>query len=499
MASAHVEQQLKASGVAQVIVVMKQSLAYGMGAAPAGEVAASATRLQPHFAASERSQLASLARLARSLDAANQPAALTRRVGRPDPNPVRVYPNLGVMLGTCTREGLAALQADPDVSSVSGTPEISLIRPSAAKTARLDAAVTWGIDALRVPDLWATGLTGQGIRVAHLDTGVDGQHPALKRAIAEFAEFDFTGRRVSPTPAAHDSGDHGTHTAGTIAGRPVRGSQIGVAFEADLVSALVIEGGDVVARVLGGMDWAVEQRVQILSMSLGFRGWWEDFVQILAILRARNILPVIAVGNEGVATSRSPGNYLEALSVGAVDVHQQVPLFSSSQLFDRDDPLVPDLVAPGVDIISAQPGNRYQSMDGTSMATPHIAGLAALLWQAKPDAGAAAIEEALFGACSLPATIDADRGHRGMPNGAAAYTALTGLPVQPRRVVVAPGAGAVRKTRKAKATKKAVKKAVKKTAAKKVAKKVAKGRGATAKATGRVAKRRGARKRVGGR
>ena len=103
--------------------------------------------------------------------------------------------------------------------------------------------------------------------------------------------------------------------------------------------------------------------------------------------RAQGILPLFAVGNEGPGTSRSPGNYVEALSVGATDRDDDVALFSSSQRFDRQsDLIVPDLVAPGVSVISARPGGGSQSMDGTSMATPHTAGLAALLLEAKPDA-----------------------------------------------------------------------------------------------------------------
>ena len=143
-------------------------------------------------------------------------------------------------------------------------------------------------------------------------------------------------------------------------------------------SAIVIEGGEVVARVLGGMDWALSQGAQVLSMSLGFRGWWEDFIPIIQILRSQNVLPIIAVGNENAGTSRSPGNYPDVLSVGAHDKNRTVAPFSSSQRFKRDnEPIVPDLVAPGVDVISARPGGGYQSMDGSSMATPHVAGLAA--------------------------------------------------------------------------------------------------------------------------
>jgi subtilisin len=173
------------------------------------------------------------------------------------------------------------------------------------------------------------------------------------------------------------------------------------------------------------MDWAVGKGVKILSMSLGFRGWWQDFLPLTQVLRRRNILPVFAVGNEGPGTSRSPGNYWQALSVGAFDKKREVADFSSSQRFIRKkDPIVPDLVAPGVDIISARPGGGYQSMDGTSMATPHIAGLAALLWEAKPKATEDQIERAIFKSCQLEPGMDPERSSRGIPNGPRALAAL---------------------------------------------------------------------------
>jgi subtilisin family serine protease len=261
--------------------------------------------------------------------------------------------------------------------------------------------------------------------VGHLDTGVDGTHPALKKAIARFAEFDDLGQEVLPTPRPFDSEDHGTHTAATIAGHPVRGRHIGVAPGSRLASAIVIEGGNVVARVLGGMDWAVGHNVRILSMSLGFPGWVDDFLALTRLLREKNILPVFAVGNEGPGTSRSPGNYPETLSVGAHDVDADVAEFSSSQRFSRKrDPVVPDLLAPGVGVISARPGGGYQSMDGTSMATPHVAGLAALLIEAKPTASAAEVERAIFGSCVRPPGMDRERGNRGVPDAKRALALL---------------------------------------------------------------------------
>jgi subtilisin family serine protease len=215
----------------------------------------------------------------------------------------------------------------------------------------------------------------------------------------------------------------------------------------------VIEGGNVIARILGGMDWSITQNVRVLSMSLGLRGFFDDFLVVTQILRSKNILPVFAVGNEGPATSRSPGNYAEALSVGACDKNKRIGTFSSSQRFVRsDDPLVPDLVGPGVDITSAKPGGGFQVMSGTSMATPHIAGLAALLFEAKPTATANEVETALLNSCEL-GSISRERANRGFPDGVRALAALIGTPVGG-----------------SKATKTSSKKTAKKTSGKKTAK-----------------------------
>jgi subtilisin len=413
-----ISQDLDATGVAQVIVVLKEpptpaAIGAAAGAALGGPMLPAPLRgLERYFRHSELSQDSALA--ASSLTAATAVAP-----------PVRYYPNLGVALGTVDRAGLAALRSDPAVASVQGAPKLSLIAPERVADAKLTVSRTWGISALKAPELWAKGFTGKGILVGHLDTGVDANHPALKDAVATFAEFDLLGFEVTPAPAAHDGGEHGTHTAATIAGRPVQGRNVGMAPEAKLASALVIEGGNAVARVLGGMDWAVGQRVNVLSMSLGFRGWWEDFIPITRILRRRQVLPVFAVGNEGPGTSRSPGNYPQALSVGAMDRNHTVAWFSSSQEFvRRTAPLVPDLIGPGVGVTSAKPGGGWQDMDGTSMATPHIAGLAALLMQARPNATIRRIEQAIFRSSTLEPTMPHDRANRGLPDGLKALALL---------------------------------------------------------------------------
>lgn len=328
----------------------------------------------------------------------------------------RIFPNLGVMLGSIDQTGLSSLRHNPDVADVLLAPKFSLIRPVDVKPASgaLAASASWGIKRLKADVLHDNGITGKGVIVGHLDTGYDGKHPALKPALHAFAQFDQFGFEVSPTPDAFDSDEHGTHTAGTIGGRTVGGTSIGVAPGCTIASAMVIEGGDVIARILGGMDWALGQQCRILSMSLGLRGFVNDFLTLTQLLRQKGVLPVFAVGNEGPGTSRSPGNYDETLSVGAMAKNERVANFSSSQRFARWS--VPDIVAPGVDILSAMPGGGYQTMSGSSMATPHIAGLAALLFEAVPSASVDQIEQAIFTSCTQLPSDPIDRQNHGVPD-----------------------------------------------------------------------------------
>lgn len=344
----------------------------------------------------------------------------------PDELPAaRVFPHLGVVYGTVEPAGLTALRASPSVRAVKPAAQLSLIRPVAAAVPSEPRGTGWGVAHLRAPELWAQGWTGAGVRVAHLDTGVDPTHPCLDGAVVEFAEFDHTGRRVAGATARDGDHDgHGTHTAATIAGREVDGVRVGVAPGAELCSALVIEGGDITARILGGMDWAIGVGARVLSMSLGIRGLVNSFLDVVAILRDNGVLPVVAIGNEGPGTSRSPGNYPTALSVGAHDRDGVIAGFSSSQRFQRrHHPLTPDVVAPGVDVVSAGPGGGWQTLSGTSMATPHVAGLAALLMQAHPDAGVDAVERAILESADL-GEMPAERANRGAVNGLRALDLL---------------------------------------------------------------------------
>jgi subtilisin len=417
MPTSAIDETVAAIGFAKVIVSLKSTAVTGLAAT-------TETNIENHFMIPDKMQAETLAASAVMLASRK-----FKQTESPASRRVRVYQHLGLAVGYVDASGLASLEADPKVANVAKAPELSLIRPVVAEAAKLTAGTSWGIRRLKADRLWAAGFKGNGALVGHLDTGVDASHPALNGAIGAYAEFDMAGDQV-PNAKPSDSGEHGTHTAGTIVGRVGLKGSFGMAPEAKLASAMVIEGGQVVERILAGMDWVISQGVRIMSMSLGLRGYTPAFQAVIDALRAANVLPIIAAGNEGPNTSRSPGNYANVLSIGAIDDHDQIPDFSSSEQFNRpDNPLTPDVVAPGVAILSCVPGGGYKTMDGTSMATPHIAGLAALLLSAKPAATADELEQAIRGSCSLPAGMLQARGNLGVPDAEKAFALLTGSPL----------------------------------------------------------------------
>lgn len=343
--------------------------------------------------------------------------------GSVPPSPkVRVFPILGVALGYMNYAGAQALLATPAVKSILRAEFPNLVRPVQVRASQALDEVSWGVQRLRAPMLWDQGIKGAGVLVGHVDTGVDGNHAALNGAIRFFTQFDLNGDEVAGTNA-FDSDDHGTHTAGTIVGRPGPHGSFGMAPEAQLASALVIEGGKVIDRILGGMEWAAQKGAQILSASLGLPGQSPVFEVLVSNLRKRNILPVFAVGNDGPGTSRYPGNYGNVVSVGACEIDDDVAVFSSSQRFLNPTRFVPHIVAPGVDVQSCVPGG-FASMSGSSMATPHVAGLAALLLSAHPGASAEDLEASIRGSAKLSGSMVPQRAGFGIPDAPRALAIL---------------------------------------------------------------------------
>ena len=241
---------------------------------------------------------------------------------------------------------------------------------------------------------WAEGLKGEGTKVAVLDTGADAEHPDLQGRIV--ASQDFTG---SAGGALSDRHGHGTHTASTVGGSGAAsdGAKKGVAPETQLLIGKVLgdNGGGSDSMIIGGMEWAVAQGADVVSMSLGSNATpaaCDDPMSSAAqeLASTSSSLFVIAAGNTGSAnnTVSAPGCAPAVLTVGAVD-RQDVPAwFSSRGPTAIDHTLKPEISAPGVGISAARSGGRgdnaYAAMSGTSMATPHVAGAAAIVKQAHP-------------------------------------------------------------------------------------------------------------------
>ena len=202
-----------------------------------------------------------------------------------------------------TAKTLPALAAHPDVVAILPNQKIHPIQPKEVDYEALSKAeskdgLTWGLKKLGIPKLWEK-TKGKHINVAVLDTGVHGDHPGLAGRVEKFLVVDPLGRRIEANPS-FDSGQHGTHVCGTIAGgKTDDGVSIGVAPEANLFAAGVLVGDATLRTLIEGMSWAIENGADIINMSLGFTYYEPKFVEIFEILIQQfGVLPVVAVGNE---------------------------------------------------------------------------------------------------------------------------------------------------------------------------------------------------------
>jgi subtilisin len=320
-----------------------------------------------------------------------------------DEEPFKFFPLLGIYAGYMDKQGVKNTE-EKAAKVYDAAARISLIRPVFIRAAESAGDRTWGLEKIRAPELWNQGLSGNGVDVGIIDTGVDPRHETLRGRVKKWIDTDNNGDIIQdsrpPEDAAYDDDDHGTHTAGTVAGGLANGMAIGVAPKCNLHVVKAIEGGRALLRVLTGMQWCLEQKVRVLSMSLGFP-WYDEFLlDVSQRIRDNGAVFICAIGNEGPGTFRIPGAYAPPLAIGATDSNDRVAPFSSSSIFNRpNDPIQPNLVAPGVNVISAKPGGGVQAMSGTSMATPHVAGLAALLVEHRPNATVHEIETAILESC----------------------------------------------------------------------------------------------------
>ena len=344
----------------------------------------------------------------------------------------RYYPNLGLIYGAITEIGLQDIVNKSGIKEIfHGESELKADKPVAGGTDVNAPTIAdiWGIKRMGASDLWAQGYTGKDVLVAHLDSGADSEHEALRDAIEENVVVNDSGTGSQTVTPYKDSGTHGTHTAATIVGRSGAGDmKVGMAPGATLACGTVIDAGDKIARLLDGLDWAVGLGARIINLSVGFEGFNPIFETLMNRLRENQVLPVVSIGNAGPGKSRSPGNYKSALSVGGTDQHDMVPLWSGSAA-PGTGATGPTLCAPGARIVSAFPGGKYRKESGSSMAAPHISGLAALLLDACPTATIDQLQAAIVGSCNNPNNISPDRIGAGIPDAIKALEILTGARV----------------------------------------------------------------------
>ncbi|MEU6672910.1 S8 family serine peptidase [Streptomyces sp. NPDC046925] len=269
--------------------------------------------------------------------------------------------------------------------------------------AKVDATLERSTKQVHAPEAWAAGYDGKGTKVAVLDTGADAEHPDLKGRIGATKNF-------TDSPDKEDRQGHGTHTTSTVGGSGAAsdGKKKGLAPGTELLHGKVLNdsGSGATSWIIAGMQWAVDEKADVVSMSLGnpARTDCTDPMSTATEELARsaeNTLFVLAAGNTGPSLNSvsSPGCVPGVLTVGAVDRDDSTASFSSRGPAYGSHTLKPEIAAPGVGISAAAAGGRgvyaYQSMSGTSMATPHVAGAAALVKQRHPEWNAQQIKAAL--------------------------------------------------------------------------------------------------------
>ncbi len=234
----------------------------------------------------------------------------------------------------------------------------------------------WGVNRIDADLAWATS-KGMGVKVAIIDTGIDKDHPDLAANIKGGANFTLIKGSVDPNKWGDDNG-HGTHVAGIIAAVDNSIGVIGVAPEAYLYGVKVLDrrGSGYLSDVISGIEWAINNGMQVINMSLGTASDIQALHDAVDAAARAGIIVVAAAGNSGDGNSSTneviyPAKYSSVIAVAATDSNDGVPTWSSSGA-------EVELAAPGVSIRSTWNDNMYKTISGTSMATPHVAGVVVL-------------------------------------------------------------------------------------------------------------------------
>lgn len=391
------------------------TLAVAGPAAAADMTPALQQRLEAAAPADEIAVMASLHRQVDGERYADRPAALLRALrataGRTQDGvaeavtgPVRSFWLVNAVAFTGSPAEIRAVAADPVVATVDldRPVRVALTAPVTGTPYPDAGGGGWGVAAINAPQAWSRfGVRGEGVRVGNIDTGVNADHPDLAGRLAAWRDF------INGGPQPYDDNGHGTHTAGIIVGGSAGGGPIGVAPGATLVAAkgMAADGIGPGSALLAAAEWMTDPdgdpatadfpRVinNSWSSSAANDTWFRPMVRRW---RELGIVPVFSAGNTGpsLASIGSPASYPEVIAVGAIDRDGTPAPFSGRgpvtwQNRDGLGPeagtrlLKPDVAAPGVAVVSSV-GNGYVAYSGTSMASPEVAGVIALIVQASP-------------------------------------------------------------------------------------------------------------------
>ncbi|MEK7373994.1 MAG: S8 family peptidase [Thermodesulfobacteriota bacterium] len=258
-----------------------------------------------------------------------------------------------------------ALLLESGVLRIDDDVEVTALRKTAP--AQPAEVLPWGVDRIDADLAWGT-TTGDPVKVAILDTGIDLTHPDLA------ANVKGGVNTIYPLKSPNDDNGHGTHVAGIIAAQDNEIGVIGVAPKADLYAVKVLSrtGSGYLSDIIEGLDWSIQNKMQVVNMSLGTSSNVPSFYDAIKRAYQAGIVLVAAAGNDYGGAVNYPAAYPEVIAVSATGDNDQIASFSSVG------PQV-DLAAPGASIYSTYKGSTYKTLSGTSMASPHVAGAAALV------------------------------------------------------------------------------------------------------------------------
>ncbi|MDX2260965.1 MAG: S8 family peptidase [Gemmatimonadales bacterium] len=299
-------------------------------------------------------------------------------------------PFAGILVAEVSAAEATQLEADPNVAHVEedqlwapadGVPSLAdgnrwaALRPDGVAMAD---EIPWGVARVTAPEVWAGGNSGGGVKVAVMDSGIDINHSDLQ-VVGGYNAVTRTASGYNDDLSICNG--HGTHIAGTIAAKANGTGVVGIAPAAQLYSIKVFEniGGSCLAYTssqIVGLNWAVTQGIRLVNVSIGSTSESYSYENAMQTAAAQGTYVVAAAGNSGGSMSY-PGFSTHVIGVGALDSGNNRASFSSFG------PAL-DFAAPGVGINSTMPGGGYGGKSGTSMATPHVVGVAALILAAQP-------------------------------------------------------------------------------------------------------------------